>query len=368
MTTRVLVVGSGGREHALAWGLARSPDVDEIVCAPGNAGMAALGECLPVSATDPGSVGDLADRVRPDLVVIGADDPLVAGVVDEVTLRGHLAFGPNAAAARLEGSKRWMKDVLSAAAVPTAAYRAFTAGERGRRPRLARLARRAVRREDRRARGGQGRGRDGVDRRRSRRGALVPLGRGVRGRRAYLRDRGRRCTGRRCRSSCSATAATRSRSRSAQDHKRAVRRRQGSEHRGHGRVLAGPGLDRVARSRRRDDGEGDPPDARRVAAPGSRVPRLPLLRLDARSGQGPAGARVQRAVRRPGVPGGRSAARGAISSRTAASRPRAASRPPCSWPRPRVWASRSPPRATRPRRRVAATSSRASTRRAHSAA
>jgi phosphoribosylamine---glycine ligase len=125
VSTRVLVVGSGGREHALAWGLARSSLVDEIVCAPGNAGMAELGECLAVEATDPSAVGELADKVQPDLVVVGADDPLVAGVVDELRARGHLAFGPDAAAARLEGSKKWMKEVLASAGVPTAAYRAF---------------------------------------------------------------------------------------------------------------------------------------------------------------------------------------------------------------------------------------------------
>jgi phosphoribosylamine--glycine ligase len=123
--SRVLVVGSGGREHALAWSLARSSAVDEVVCAPGNAGMAGIGECFPVDAVDPAAVGDLADRVKPDLVVVGADDPLVAGVVDAVTERGHLAFGPNAAAARLEGSKKWMKGLLASAGVPTAAYRTF---------------------------------------------------------------------------------------------------------------------------------------------------------------------------------------------------------------------------------------------------
>jgi phosphoribosylamine--glycine ligase len=126
---RVLVIGSGGREHALAWGLARSPQVGEVISAPGNPGMAALGECLPADAVDPASVGDVADRVQPDLVVVGADPPLVAGVVDELQARGHLAFGPNAAAARLEGSKKWMKEVLAAAGVPTAAYRAFGEGE-----------------------------------------------------------------------------------------------------------------------------------------------------------------------------------------------------------------------------------------------
>ena len=123
---RVLVVGAGGREHALAWALHRSPSVAEVVCAPGNPGMAALGRCLPVSPADPGAVAALADDENVDLVVVGPEVPLVAGVVDAVTARGRLAFGPSAAAARLEGSKAWMKDVLVDAGVPTARYGAFT--------------------------------------------------------------------------------------------------------------------------------------------------------------------------------------------------------------------------------------------------
>jgi phosphoribosylamine--glycine ligase len=126
---RVLVVGSGGREHSLAWGLARSPLVDEVVCAPGNPGMAALGECLPVAASDPAAVTDLASKLDADLVVVGPEDPLVAGVVDAVEGAGRLAFGPRAAAARLEGSKAWMKDVLVAAGVPTARHASFRAGD-----------------------------------------------------------------------------------------------------------------------------------------------------------------------------------------------------------------------------------------------
>jgi phosphoribosylamine---glycine ligase len=129
VSSRVLIIGSGGREHALAWAITRSPNVDEVVCAPGNAGMAALGECVPVAVTDPAAVADLANKLEPDLVVVAPDDPLVAGVVDAVTDAGHLAFGPDAAAARLEGSKAWMKDVLVAAGVPTARYGTFTADE-----------------------------------------------------------------------------------------------------------------------------------------------------------------------------------------------------------------------------------------------
>ncbi|MGQ0825101.1 MAG: phosphoribosylamine--glycine ligase [Actinomycetota bacterium] len=126
---RLLVVGSGGREHALAWALARSPLVDEVVCAPGNPGMNSIGECRPIAATDPRAVADLADELAADLVVIGPEHPAVAGVADAVISRGRLTFGPVAAAARLEGSKAWMKAVLVAAGVPTARYGAFTVGE-----------------------------------------------------------------------------------------------------------------------------------------------------------------------------------------------------------------------------------------------
>ncbi len=129
MSKRVLVIGSGGREHALAWGLARSSHVDEVICAPGNAGMAAIGECMPVVPTDPAAVTDLAAKLDADLVVVAPDDPLVAGVVDAVQASGRPAFGPNAAAAKLEGSKSWMKDVLVAAGVPTARYATFGAGQ-----------------------------------------------------------------------------------------------------------------------------------------------------------------------------------------------------------------------------------------------
>jgi len=90
--------------------------------------MAELGECVALDATDPAAVTALADTIRPDLVVVGPEAPLVAGVVDALQAGGHLAFGPVAAAARLEGSKRWMKEVLAAAGVPTAGYRAFGDG------------------------------------------------------------------------------------------------------------------------------------------------------------------------------------------------------------------------------------------------
>jgi len=126
---RVLVIGSGGREHALAWALARSASVDEVVVAPGNPGSEAVARNVPIDANDPAAVGALAEEVDADLVVVGPEEPLVRGVVDAVTERGRLAFGPTAAGARLEGSKRWMKELLTGAGVPTAAHASFRAGE-----------------------------------------------------------------------------------------------------------------------------------------------------------------------------------------------------------------------------------------------
>jgi phosphoribosylamine--glycine ligase len=125
----VLVLGSDGRAHALTWLLGTSPSVESVVCAPGNPGMAALTACHRVDADDPAAVAQLADDLDVDLVVVSAEAPLVRGVVDAVEARGLVAFGPSADAARLEGSKAWMKEVLASADVPTAQYASFTAGD-----------------------------------------------------------------------------------------------------------------------------------------------------------------------------------------------------------------------------------------------
>jgi phosphoribosylamine--glycine ligase len=117
---RVLVVGSGAREHALCLALAADPAVTSLVCAPGNAGTAAVAEQRGVDATDPAAVAGLAHELAADLVVIGPEAPLVAGVADAVRAAGIACFGPSAEAARLEGSKAFAKDVMAAAGVPTA--------------------------------------------------------------------------------------------------------------------------------------------------------------------------------------------------------------------------------------------------------
>jgi len=117
---RVLVVGSGGREHALAWSLSRSAGLGELHAAPGNPGIAALAHCHPVRADDHAALVSLARELRIDLVVVGPEAPLVAGLADELRHRGIAVFGPSAAAARIEGSKSFAKEVLDAAGVPTA--------------------------------------------------------------------------------------------------------------------------------------------------------------------------------------------------------------------------------------------------------
>ena len=117
---KVLLVGSGGREHALAWKLAQSPSLGELHAAPGNPGIAALGQCHPVRADDPEALLDLASALGIDLAVIGPEVPLVAGVADELRRGGILVFGPSAGAAAIEGSKAFAKDVMAAAGVPTA--------------------------------------------------------------------------------------------------------------------------------------------------------------------------------------------------------------------------------------------------------
>ncbi|HET6652894.1 MAG TPA: phosphoribosylamine--glycine ligase [Nocardioides sp.] len=117
---KVLVVGSGGREHALALALFRDPEVSQVYAAPGNPGMAAVAELHPVDAVDGAAVAALATELDVDLVVVGPEAPLVAGVADAVRAAGISCFGPSAEAAVLEGSKAFAKDVMAAADVPTA--------------------------------------------------------------------------------------------------------------------------------------------------------------------------------------------------------------------------------------------------------
>jgi phosphoribosylamine--glycine ligase len=123
---RILVVGSGGREHALVWAIAASPLVDRVYCAPGNAGIAEEVECVPITVGDTVGLIAFCKKAAIDLVVVGPEAPLVAGLVDALEGEGIAAFGPSAAAAALEGSKGFMKDLCAREGIPTAAYSRFT--------------------------------------------------------------------------------------------------------------------------------------------------------------------------------------------------------------------------------------------------
>lgn len=120
----VLVIGGGGRDHALCHAFARSPRLRALHAAPGNAGIAQLGTCHPVELDDFDAMVEVARRVQPDLVVVGAEDFLVAGLASRFDEAGFLCLGPSAAAARLEGSKRFAKELMEAAGIPTPAWRA----------------------------------------------------------------------------------------------------------------------------------------------------------------------------------------------------------------------------------------------------
>jgi phosphoribosylamine--glycine ligase len=122
---KVLLIGSGGREHALAWSLAASPRLSKLICAPGNGGMASLAECVPLDAADHAAVLALCRARAIDLVVIGPEAPLVAGLADDLRAQGIKVFGPSKAAARLEGSKGFTKDLCREAGIPTADYGRF---------------------------------------------------------------------------------------------------------------------------------------------------------------------------------------------------------------------------------------------------
>ena len=127
---KVMIIGGGGREHAIAAKVAQSSRVDKIYCAPGNAGIAQLAECVPISVMEFDKLADFACENEVDLVIVGPDDPLVGGIVDVLESRGLKVFGPNKMAAILEGSKAFSKDLMKKYNIPTAAYESFDDSDR----------------------------------------------------------------------------------------------------------------------------------------------------------------------------------------------------------------------------------------------
>ena len=122
---KILIVGSGGREHAIAWSVSKSPKTEKIYCAPGNAGISEYAECVPIGAMEFEKLADFAAEKKIDLTIIGMDDPLVGGIVDVFEERGLRVFGPRKNAAILEGSKAFSKDLMKKYSIPTAAYENF---------------------------------------------------------------------------------------------------------------------------------------------------------------------------------------------------------------------------------------------------
>lgn len=126
---RILVIGRGGREHAIVWALSKSPKVSKLFCAPGNGGIAALAECVPITELQFEEISAFAKAQQIDLVMVAPDDPLAAGLVDHLEEKGIAAFGPRANAAIIEGSKVFTKNLLKKYNIPTAAYESFDAFE-----------------------------------------------------------------------------------------------------------------------------------------------------------------------------------------------------------------------------------------------
>jgi phosphoribosylamine--glycine ligase len=126
---KVLIVGSGGREHAIAWAAKKSPKVEEIYCAPGNGGISQIATCVPIGAMEFDKLIAFAKEKSIDFTIIGMDDPLVGGIVDAFEAEGLRVFGPRKNAAIIEGSKAFSKDLMKKYKIPTAAYETFTSPE-----------------------------------------------------------------------------------------------------------------------------------------------------------------------------------------------------------------------------------------------
>ena len=122
---KILVVGGGGREHSICWRLAQSQKAEKIYCAPGNAGISEVAECVPIGAMEFEKLADFAEKNDIGLTVVGMDDPLIGGIVDVFEAKGLRVFGPRKNAAVIEGSKAFSKELMKRSSIPTAVYATF---------------------------------------------------------------------------------------------------------------------------------------------------------------------------------------------------------------------------------------------------
>ena len=292
----ILLLGSGGREHALAWKIAASPLLTKLWCAPGNAGIANDAECVAIDITDHPAVIDFCKANEVDFVVVGPDAPIAAGMVDDLNAAGFKAFGPTKAAGRLESSKTFTKNLCRANNIPTAAYEHFTDAEKAKAYVRQQGAPIVIKADGLAAGKGvvvamsEAEALDAVD-------MMFGGGFGEAGAEVVVEEF---MVGEEASffALCDGEHALPLGDRAGPQAR--LRRRQGPEHRRHGRLLAGAGHDR-GDVRARHGGDG-PADAARAEGDGIALQGRAVRRPDGHEGRPEAG-RIQRPLRRSGMPG-----------------------------------------------------------------